>query len=572
MSDVIYLRIVWSSQLKMNSDDLLAAIYRSVTDYSIITLDPAGMVTSWNVGAENTHGYAKEEVIGESCDLIFTEEDRRAEEPRHEMERACEGGRSKDYRWHIRKDGSRFWADGLMTPIHDSQGRHIGFLKILKDVTRQKELEEELHRLARRDMLTGLASRASFDLMLEEMCAVCNRSGQMLNLLLLDLDHFKQVNDTLGHPAGDGLLKQVADRIRSLTRDADFIARLGGDEFAILQVNANSPWAGSELAAKLIDALETPFLVDGNTIHIGTSIGIVICPNDADHPEQLLVKADLALYQAKECGRNDFHYFTKELEEKSHQRHLYSNQLKHAVHHGEFSLCYQPKVECRTGKVTGIEALLRCSNQTLAALKVDELIDLAREMRLSQPISEWVIREAVLQLQFWKELGVGPFKISINICPPELKDDAWLQRMLQLIVDAGVDMSDIEVEVTERLAMDFEPNGLSGVNRLRENGISIALDDFGMGYSSLAYLTRLPIDTLKLDQEFLRNVPHHPQSCNLAHGLIRLALQLGLEVVAEGVESQEQADFLRDAHCTALQGFLISRPLTAQEMTEWLLQ
>ena len=556
----------------MEGEDLLNAVYTSVTDYAIMTFDKEGQVTSWNVGAEHTFGYTRDEAIGKSADFIFTEEDRKKNAPKKEMETACHTGRSKDYRWHIRKDHSRFWADGVMTLLRNGNGEHVGYLKILKDITGQKRLEDELHRLARYDVLTGVSSRASFDSMLEEMSALCARSGQRMNLLLVDLDHFKQVNDTLGHPVGDALLKQVAHRIRHLTREADFIARLGGDEFAILQLNVNSPVAGGELAAKLIDELGKPFEINGHLIHIGTSIGVAVCPDDAERAEQLMMKADLALYMAKESGRNNFHYFTDELEEESHKRHLYNRELRHAVQHRQFWLGYQPKIDSKNGKTVGMEALLRCSNPVLSQLAVDEVIELARELRLSQIISEWVLQEACRQLRSWKDMGLGHIRMSVNLCPPELNDGPWLRRMQALISELGINPDEIEVEVTERLAMDFQNGGLAAIHGLREKGISVALDDFGTGYSSLGYLTKLPIDILKLDQAFLQNVPHDPHSCAVARGVIQLALQLGLEVVAEGVESQEQADFLREANCTVLQGFLISKPLPAPEMTAWLLR
>ncbi|HVK53783.1 MAG TPA: diguanylate cyclase [Burkholderiales bacterium] len=304
----------------MDDTNLLKAIYASATDYAIITMDNDGVVTSWNPGAEKILGYAPDEIVGQSGSTIFTEEDRKENAPQKEFEAAMESGRGADDRWHVRKDGSRFWGEGIVTPIRNVDGAHIGFLKIMRDNTARKQAEDETLRLAHFDSLTGLPNRTYFQIRFAEMMAANARSGEQLILQVIDLDFFKQINDSLGHQAGDLILQQASQRMATHLRETDFIARLGGDEFVVLQPNAHSAGAGATLASKLLDALSHPFSFDHHEIRIGASIGIAIYPIDATEPMQLLEKADLALYRVKSDGRGGFSYFTERMDAEAHQR------------------------------------------------------------------------------------------------------------------------------------------------------------------------------------------------------------------------------------------------------------
>ncbi len=552
----------------MDDTDLLRAIYASAIDYAIITMDNDGIVVSWNPGAERILGYRAEEIIGLSGSVLFTAEDRRQLVPQQELATALKAGRGADDRWHVRKDGSRFWGEGVVTPIYLGHGEHIGYLKIMRDNTARKRAENDMLRLANFDGLTGIANRNYFRVRLEEMMAAMARSRQLLILQVVDLDFFKQVNDSLGHAAGDGVLRQVAERMTHLLRETDFIARLGGDEFIVLQPNAHGPEAGAQLATKLLEALSRPFLLDGGEVRIGASIGIAVYPQDAAEPDQLLEKADLALYRVKNGGRGGYSYFTEHMDTEARNRAHNLLELRHAVAMREFELVYQPVVDCATGHITSVEALLRCKNPVLAAYPVDELIDLAAEAGLMPTIGAWVLAQACVQQREWQRAGLPRFCLSINFCPHELMNGFLIDQIRAMVEQSSLRPEDLEIEITERDMVDKQGQGIKILEELHSLGISIALDDFGSGYSSLSYLRRLPLHRLKLDKDFLKGIPYDATSCVIARSLIDMAHALNLTVVAEGVESPEQVEFFRQNRCDALQGFLLCPPLPLEGLKE----
>lgn len=550
---------------------LLDSIYRSAVDFGIITFDKRGRVTTWNTGAEHITGFKADEMLGEFADDIFTPEDRAAHVPSKEFLVALTTGRAADYRWHLRKNGTRFWADGVMTPILDEHNAHIGFVKIMRDVTEQKMAEADMHKLVNFDALTGLVNRFSFDLRLKELTAMARRSGQLLIMQSIDLDRFKEINDTLGHEAGDVLLKHVAQRMRQAVRDTDIIARLGGDEFIVLQPNMASPEAGGELASKLIETISRPYYIEGHEVLISCSIGIAICPDDADEPALLLKRSDLALYRAKNESRGGFHYFTKGLDAAIHRKNQLLALLRDAEHRKDFRLEYQPQVNCTTGQPISVEALLRFNNPGLANHPLEEVIQLAVESGIMPDISIWVLREAALQLRQWQTLGVDALKISVNLCSRDLMNPRIVQIIDQMLEEVGVDASDLEIELTEPQALELGNIGFHNIDELRQRGVAFVLDDFGRGYSALNCLRDLPINKVKLDQIFLRDLPQDETSCTMVESLIKVANALNLEVVAEGVETPEQAEFLRSCKCSAMQGFLYSPARPAAEISKWLM-
>jgi diguanylate cyclase (GGDEF)-like protein/PAS domain S-box-containing protein len=554
-----------------DSLSLLREIYNSTFDYAIFTIDLEGRVTTWNVGAERIIGFSAKEIIGQHHAIIFTPEDRARDEASQEIQIVQTTGRAEDYRWHMRKDGSRFWADGVLTSIRDDSGQHIGYLKILRDITDRKQAEAEVHRIANCDMLTGLANRYAFETHAIEMIAIAARSGQLLALHLIDLDHFKQINDSLGHHAGDVVLQQAAQRMRKVLRESDFIARLGGDEFVVLQPNMPSMQAGADLATKLIKVLTQPFVIDGREVQISGSVGIAVCPNDVCDLDQLMKKADLALYRAKADGKGRVHYFTDQLDKTAHTRSCEIAELRQAVERKEFWVEYQPKVAFATGQTIGMEALLRCSNRFFAGWPIENVIHLAIEAGVMKNLSFWVLREACAQMRKWKDHGLSNLKMCVNLCSQDLTDHTTPDYIEALISEMTLQPGDLEIEITEREALNVEKHGLAILHALRSRGISIALDDFGTGYSALSYLRNLPVTAVKLDKSFLVGIPDDAQGCTVIKAIMDLSRALGLEVIAEGVETASQAAFLKEFHCTALQGFLVSRPLPAEGMTVWLL-
>ncbi|MGZ3253201.1 MAG: sensor domain-containing protein, partial [Burkholderiaceae bacterium] len=549
---------------------LLDAVFASATEYALITTDKAGKIVTWNKGAELVFGYFAKEIIGKSISEIFTTEDRIHGEPERELSKARIAGRSSDIRWHERKDGTHFWADGVMTPIKNAKEEVTGYLKILRDETERKQAQGKLEELAKIDILTGIANRVAFNERLAEMAAAALRNHELLILHLIDLDNFKQVNDKWGHQCGDNLLRQAAQRMRDMSRNTDFIARLGGDEFVILQADVHDPESGGTLAEKLVDALSSPYQIDGHEILSGVSIGIALFPQDTANPEQLLGKADLALYKVKNAGRNGYHYFSEQLDSDAHKKGRMLAALKRAVKSHLFGLEYQPEIDAVTGKPVAVEALLRCRDPLLASSNILEVIELATESGMMPEIGIWVMAEACAQNKKWQDAGLPPVKICVNLCPRELQAPGFVQDVSNILERSNLSAKDLEIEISEHQIFDRTGQSSATVAGLRSMGISVAIDDFGSGYSALGQLRSLPIDKLKLDQSFFQHIPADPESCAIVSAMINLAHTLKLGVIAEGVESAEQAAFFEREHCDALQGNYFSPPMKVGEMTNLL--
>jgi len=548
---------------------LVSNIYRTTLDYGILTSDLDGKVTSWNMGAERITGFLQNEVMGNDNSIIFTPEDLARNEALQEIARLK--GRVEDYRWHVRKDGSRFWAEGVLTPLMDASDRHIGYLRIFRDITCRKTAEEEIYRAAQTDRLTGVANRHAVERQAQEAIALALRSGMLMALHLVDLDRFKQINDSFGHYAGDLVLAQAAIRMQEVMHAGDFLGRLGGDEFVILQQGKTSVQTTAELADRLIEVLSQPFSVGEHKVQIGASIGIAVCPQDAIDLDQLLKKADLALSRAKGEGKGQYHYFSKQIDAIAHQKSLDLTAMRLAVEGNEFWIAYQPRVEAETGNALALEALLRCANPLFKGYSIERLVDLAMEAGLMKTLSMWVLEEACRQLRKWKDLDLIGLKICVNLSSEDLTDPELPTFIDGVLERADLQGSDLEIEITERQAVDVEIHGVNVLHALRSRGISVDIDDFGTGYSALSYLRNLPVTGVKLDKSFLVGVPGQAQGCSVVKAVMDLSRALNLEVVAEGVETDEQADFLRSNHCNTLQGFLLSKPLSADDMTSWLL-
>jgi diguanylate cyclase (GGDEF)-like protein/PAS domain S-box-containing protein len=466
-------------------DILLRQLYLQVQDFAILTTDAQGLVTSWNLGAELIFGYPPAEIIGQDARRLFTSSDQAEGEHGREMRQAARTGRAADYRWHLRKDQSLFWADGVMTPMPGDDGQPAGYLKILRDITDLKLAHDQIRRLATIDVLTGLANRAAFDTRRSEMVALAERSGQPLLLLMIDLDRFKEVNDALGHQAGDQLLQLAAQRIRAVSRESDFVARLGGDEFGLLQPHAPSPASGGALADKLLQALARPFQIDGREVVISGSIGIAVCPVDATAPDTLLTKADLALYHAKNAGRNRYHYYTQALDEMAHRRNADHNELRRVLRSGSYWLEYQPILSA-DGRTVAMEALLRLPDG-LGRQPVEYVIALAGELGALAELGKGVMWLACAQLRQWRDAGLTGLRVCVNTCAKELLNPDYLAQMDRALAEFGLDAGTMEIELTERDAIELERSGSQILERLRERGFMVSLDDFGTGYSSLSY-------------------------------------------------------------------------------------
>ena len=554
-----------------SSDSLLEAIFAAATDHAIITTDVTRRVLLWNTGAERLFGYRAKDMMGDTSDRLFTLEDRTAGVPEEEAANATVAGRAADYRWHLRQDGSTFWGEGTMTPIYDRLGTISGYLKILRDGTDKKQAETELYEITRHDNLTGLPNRRAFAAKLAEVCASARRSGQIIMLLLLDLDRFKEVNDIWGHGVGDQFLQLAAQRMRDCTREIDFIARLGGDEFVVIQVGTGSASDGAELANKLVAALATPFHIENHDISAGVSVGVTAYPVDGTEVDKLLRNADLAMYEVKKQGGNGYHYFTDELDLEAHRHTSDLAALRQAVVRRDFHLEYQPQVDGASGTMRAVEALLRCDDPKLSTYPIDRVIELAMQSSLIVNIGLWMMGEACWQLRQWRDSGLPPFRMCINLCTEELLAEGLTRHLLALMGQYMLQGSDLEIEITERQLLEQGKRGEAVLASLRGHGISIALDDFGTGYSSLAYLRDLPVDRVKLDQSFLKKIPRDADSCIIASAVVNLVHSLKREAVIEGVESAEQAAFFCALGSELLQGFHFSPPLSGSQLRTWLI-
>jgi diguanylate cyclase (GGDEF)-like protein/PAS domain S-box-containing protein len=556
----------------VDKSGMFEAIMASAIDYAIVVVSRDGEIATWNAGAEQLFGYSHAEIIGRPADVLFTAADRANGIPEREMATAREQGRAPDVRWHQRKDGSCFWADGVMQPMLGADGSLAGFVKILRDATADHEHEVQIARLARTDPLTGLANRTAFAERFKDMTAAALRHRQCLVVHVIDLDHFKEVNDRFGHHIGDLLLKEVARQIRQAVRDTDFVGRLGGDEFVVLQADAQLPDLGSTLAEKLVEVLTQTFSIDGKDVRVGASIGITVFPQDDADPDQLLRKADLALYEVKAEGRNGYHYFSQELEDLASQRNRALTAVKRALANQDFSVVYQPKISVATGEVAAVEALLRCHDRALSQTPIEDVIKLAVEAGLMEELGLWVMAEACAQTRRWQQAGLEGLAVCVNLCAAEMADPALPVRVAEILAGSGLDKQHLLLEVTEHEMFDSGPSGQQILEEIRALGVQVSLDDFGTGFSSLGYLTDLQVDEIKLDRSFLRNVPEAAQDCTVVSAILSMARGLHLTVVAEGVETAGQVEFFVRERCDWMQGFFFSPALPPQQLTPWLLE
>ena len=448
--------------------------------------------------------------------------------------------------------------------VIDNKGETSHFVAVFTDITARKKAEEDLRVLANFDPLTSLPNRTLFQDRLNQAVTKAHRAESIVALLFLDLDRFKHINDSMGHHVGDLLLKAVAHRLQNAVRDGDTVARLGGDEFTIILEGVAKTKAATIIAEKVLHAFQTPFLLDDKVLTISPSIGISLYPEDAEDTTSLIKYADTAMYHAKSLGRNNFQFYTKELNQYATRHVQLEAGLKKALQENEFYLVYQPKYDVKTERIVGLEALLRWESPELGPISPVEFIPLAEETGLINPIGNWAINQACGQLALWHQQGFEHISVAVNLSARQLKADIISTIEVALAV-SGLAAEALELELTESMIMGNPQDSVAVLSKLKALGLTIAIDDFGTGYSSLSYLKRFPIDTLKIDREFVRDITEDPDDAAITSAIITLAHSLELNVVAEGVETQEQLEFLRNGGCDQVQGFLLSKPLTASD-------
>ncbi len=524
---------------------------------------------------ERQLGYKPEEMIGHSI-FDFVPDDLKAAVKKRvaDGEAARASGnpwptQSQEYR-QVTKDGKRVWIETRATAIM-CDGKVVAYQGVSRDVTARKTLEERMNFLTHNDPLTGLPNRRLFEIHLEHTLEAAHGYGQKVAILLIDLDHFKTINDSLGHTVGDELLKKVAERLASALRSRDTLARLGGDEFGVLLPHLDNIDEASHVAQDLLEALDHVMtLPNGSELDIGASIGISLFPDHALNAGELIQYADTALYRAKAEGRRMFRHFTEELTHAARERLSLESNLRHAIEREELEVYYQPIVDIRSGRIVGAEALLRWHGPDGHIVMPDRFIPIAEESGLILPIGEWVLKTACAQVQRWNATGPQTLFMTVNLSPRQFSQRDLAERIQAILNETKLNPALLELEITESaLVPEGEHAGVL-LERLKATGASLAIDDFGTGYSSLAYLQRFPFDTLKIDKRFVQNVTERKDDTVIVTSIIRLAQSLNFSLLAEGVETKEQLNFLRTHGCDLYQGFLRSKAVTAEEFARLL--
>jgi diguanylate cyclase (GGDEF)-like protein/PAS domain S-box-containing protein len=465
---------------------------------------------------------------------------------------------------NYRLDGTSFWSDLHIAPVHGSEAERVThFVGIQNDVSQSMRYQNALEYQANHDALTGLPNRNLLNDRLRRAISSAQRHEDLMALVFVDLDHFKFINDNLGHDVGDIVLKAIADRLASCLRDADTAARPGGDEFLLILVEQESTESISAVIRRILEVIALPIPINGRDLHITCSIGISIYLQDGDDVSTLLKNADTAMYHAKERGRNNFQFFNHAMNQRVHERFMLESSLRHAIADDNLTLLYQPQIDINSGRMIGMEALLRWHHPELGLIEPARFIPIAEESGLIMVIGEWVLRTACAQNKAWQDAGLPPVNMAVNLSARQFRHDKLAEMVGAVLAETGLAAQYLELELTESLALEDSQKFMLTLKQLKQLGLQLAIDDFGTGYSSLSYLKHFPLDRLKIDISFVRSIVSDAGDAAIARIIIMLGHSLHLKVIAEGVESEDQLDFLREQGCDEMQGFLYSEPLTA---------
>jgi len=486
-----------------------------------------------------------------------------------EYVRLANSGETQSFEWKLnRRDGSEFDAEIYLNVAQFNDEQYM--LAVVRDITLRKEAEQKLIKQASYDTLTDLPNRSlAFD-RLNLAVKQAQRSRRCVGVLFIDVDRFKSVNDTLGHTVGDQLIIEVGNRIKSCVREGDTVARLSGDEFLVIISSIRKVVDSEIVADKILQALNKPFTLEGQEFFLSASIGVTGYPNDGEEPQVLLRNADAAMYKAKENGRNNFQFYTPEINAQAQLRVKTETLLRRALTKDELFLTYQPQIDVRTHRLVGAEALIRWQSPELGLVRPDQFISLAEDTGLIVPIGEWVIHTACRQAKQWQEICGMPLRVSVNISQRQFRGSKLVNIVSSALDQTGLLPDALELEITESLLVDDDPIVLKAIKGLKDLGITLALDDFGTGYSSLSYLKRLPFDVLKIDRSFVRDITTDPDDATLCEAIMAIAASLDLVVVVEGVESKEQLEFLKFLGIHLAQGYYFSKPLNAEDFSTYI--
>jgi diguanylate cyclase (GGDEF)-like protein/PAS domain S-box-containing protein len=558
-------------QQRTNEQLFLAGkVFENSMDGIMIT-DPACKIISVNPAFTDITGYSAEEVIGKNPNILSS--GRQDKDFYRSMWNAIHTvGNWRGEIWNKHKNGEHFPIWLSVNGIFDKEGNITHYLGISSDISEIKRLDQIIWKQANFDYVTGLPNRNMFQDRLEQDLKKAQRAGAKVALFFIDLDHFKEINDSLGHGMGDILLKDVAQRIDSCVRDTDTVARLGGDEFTVILNNFENEQIVGRIAQDILEKLSLPFYLENEVAYISASIGITLFPGDADSIEALLKNADHAMYAAKNEGRNGYHFFTPAMQAAAELRRGLANDLRAAIAGNQLQLYYQPIVDLESGSIHKAEALLRWLHPEKGFISPEVFVPVAEETRMIVEIGDWVFRQAAQQAAIWKALYHRDFQISINKSPVQFMVESRAnQSWLEYLREHQLDGDSIVVEITESLLLDVNERVSNRLLEFREAGIKVAIDDFGTGYSSLSYLKKFDINYLKIDKSFIRNITPQSNDLVLCEAIISMAHRLGIRVIAEGVETQEQCDLLSAAGCDFAQGYFFSKPVSRQDFEDLLL-
>jgi diguanylate cyclase (GGDEF)-like protein/PAS domain S-box-containing protein len=541
---------------------------------AVVSTDISGNVTFLNLVAEKMTGWSCQDAarrpMAEVCRIVDTTSRQAIPDP---MKVAL----GQDSTMHlppnctlIRRDGFEIPIEDSVAPIHDRGGQATGAVIVFRDVSAAHDMAVQMTHSAQHDFLTGLPNRMLLNDRVNQAIALAGRRRNRVAVLCLDLDNFKHINDSLGHPIGDKLLQSVAKRLLDGVRDSDTVSRQGGDEFVVLLSDLAQPEDAIISMNRILMMLAAPHFIGQHDLCVTASIGVSVYPDDGLNAETLIKNADTAVHQAKENGRRGYQFFKPAMNVRAVERQSIEESLRHALERQEFTLHYQPKIDLRTGAINGAEALIRWTHPARGLVSPAQFIPIAEECGLILPIGKWVLRQACMQAREWVDAGLPMITMAVNISAMEFRDDNFLDGVFAVLQETGLDPRSLELELTERVLITRPESTASVLQTLRTRGVQIAVDDFGTGYSSLSYLTKFPIDALKIDQSFVRQITDTPAETSIVTAVISMGRSLKLRVVAEGVETQEELAFLHAHHCDEAQGYFFSRPIAPQQFAKLL--